>query len=302
MTKNYDHDPVRLRDAADTDGVLSRVLGAAERRLPSAARAEALAKAIEAAALREQASIHADSSWQGLAKLGLRLAGVGLAGVFVSWGAVTLWSGLHAGSGAPARGGAARQPQAPTSIGAPRQPAAREGAPTLPPTAASAGGPRSIAAGRVEPGAHGAAVTAASDVARGTPLVSGRDVGHAKNRSVAHALEPRAPRTALESSTSVATRRSESSPPRRTDVPSELQLLAAAQRALRGSPAEALELANLHEREYPSGVFAEEREEIAVEALLALGFAQAGNERGRAFLERYPKSAHAAAVVRLLRP
>jgi hypothetical protein len=91
-----------------------------------------------------------------------------------------------------------------------------------------------------------------------------------------------------------------SAAPKQTSVPPELQLLAQAQRALRGSPSDALELTALHARAYPAGEFVEEREAIAVEALVALGNKAAARTRGRAFMSRYPSSAYASRVARLV--
>ncbi|MET0385082.1 MAG: hypothetical protein ABW321_03940, partial [Polyangiales bacterium] len=75
-----------------------------------------------------------------------------------------------------------------------------------------------------------------------------------------------------------------------TSTPPELQLMAAAQHALREDPRRALTLAEQHAREYPHGRFVEEREEIAISALMALHQRADGAERARVFLARYPTS------------
>jgi hypothetical protein len=84
-------------------------------------------------------------------------------------------------------------------------------------------------------------------------------------------------------------------------VAPELALLAHAQRALHDNPTLALELADQHARAYPAGAFVEEREAIAIEALIASGHALEGRARGRAFLERHKGSAYAPRVTNLIR-
>lgn len=84
-------------------------------------------------------------------------------------------------------------------------------------------------------------------------------------------------------------------------VPPELSLISAAQRALRDAPQKALELVAQHERAYPHGRFAPEREEIAISALLALDQMAAARARARAFLSRFPTALSAPRVARLLR-
>ena len=93
---------------------------------------------------------------------------------------------------------------------------------------------------------------------------------------------------------------SDGAAPQQTSLMPELQLLAAAQRALHAAPARALALTDKHAEAYPSGRFEQEREEIAIEALLALGQNEAARARARRFLARYPGSTHARRVSQLL--
>jgi hypothetical protein len=83
-------------------------------------------------------------------------------------------------------------------------------------------------------------------------------------------------------------------------VPPELALIADAQRALRTAPAKALALAEQHARAYPAGRFTEEREEIAISALWALGDRLAARTRGEAFLAQHPHALCAPRITRLL--
>lgn len=73
---------------------------------------------------------------------------------------------------------------------------------------------------------------------------------------------------------------------------SEAEFLERARGALGQSPSLALSLANQHRARYPSGVLAEEREVIAIEALKRLGRTAEAERRIEAFSRRYPGSAY----------
>jgi hypothetical protein len=75
-------------------------------------------------------------------------------------------------------------------------------------------------------------------------------------------------------------------------VESEAAFLERARATLATSPARALSLANLHRSRYPSGVLAQEREVIAIEALKRLGRADEAARRSGDFTNRYPGSAY----------
>jgi len=83
------------------------------------------------------------------------------------------------------------------------------------------------------------------------------------------------------------------------DPLAELGLLDEAQRALETDPARALARAEVHRRRFPGGQYAQEREVIAIEALLELERFAAAEQRVRAFLRRFPASSHAVRVSRL---
>lgn len=80
----------------------------------------------------------------------------------------------------------------------------------------------------------------------------------------------------------------------------ELAILNGAQDALAQAPRRALSLVQDHARDYPSGVFAQEREVIAIEALIKLQRSDAAAARGRAFLNVFPTSTHASRVRQML--
>jgi len=81
----------------------------------------------------------------------------------------------------------------------------------------------------------------------------------------------------------------------------ELALLEEAHRLLKHDPAAALLLVEEHERVYPGGVFTQERELLAIEALLGLDRKQPAIERAQRFVQGYAESPHAPRVRALLR-
>jgi hypothetical protein len=76
------------------------------------------------------------------------------------------------------------------------------------------------------------------------------------------------------------------------DPAAELALLERAQQALRGDPRRALELAESHRAQFPRGQFAQEREMLAIEALLGLDRGPAAQRRAALFARRHPQSSH----------
>ena len=91
-----------------------------------------------------------------------------------------------------------------------------------------------------------------------------------------------------------------SSPPAPASAPtpapapeSELSLLKRAREATQSNPAQALALSSEHAKLYPGGALEQEREVIAIDALLRLGRRTEAAKRAGQFQERYPGSAHA---------
>jgi outer membrane protein assembly factor BamD (BamD/ComL family) len=76
------------------------------------------------------------------------------------------------------------------------------------------------------------------------------------------------------------------------DLPAELDLLARARRIVASAPERALQLTAEHARRYQEGVLAQEREVLAIDALMRLGHRDLAATRARRFIERYPDSAH----------
>lgn len=77
---------------------------------------------------------------------------------------------------------------------------------------------------------------------------------------------------------------------------SELQLIDQARAALRNSPTRALALANQHERQFPHGSMAEERDVITISALVAMGQTSRARTLATAFLRENAGSAYARRV------
>jgi hypothetical protein len=72
----------------------------------------------------------------------------------------------------------------------------------------------------------------------------------------------------------------------------ELELLDQAERALHAQPAVALELADRHARRFPAGGYAQEREMIAIQALVRLGRSSDASARAERFRRSFPGSAY----------
>jgi hypothetical protein len=83
--------------------------------------------------------------------------------------------------------------------------------------------------------------------------------------------------------------------------PSEIELLRDARLALRQSPERALALAERHAQLYPQGRLTQERELLAISALVSLGRRTAALARGVRFERTFPSSPYRKQVGELLR-
>ncbi len=87
-----------------------------------------------------------------------------------------------------------------------------------------------------------------------------------------------------------------------SSLAAERDLIDTARAALsRGRADDALAAVQLHATRFPNGSLAEEREFLAVQALVIAGRVDAANERGARFHRRYPKSIFGSPVDALLR-
>jgi hypothetical protein len=83
---------------------------------------------------------------------------------------------------------------------------------------------------------------------------------------------------------------------------SEAELLRDARQVLDRSPLVALSLCEEHRQNYPSGGLSQERELIAIAALLRLGRTSSAEDRAARFRAAYPRSPHLARLDRLVPP
>ena len=86
------------------------------------------------------------------------------------------------------------------------------------------------------------------------------------------------------------------------DAETEAHLLQRAQDALGTNPGEALSLAEAHASKFPAGALGQEREVVAIQALLRLGRGDEARARGAKFLAAFPGSAHRRRIEALLGP
>jgi hypothetical protein len=159
-----------------------------------------------------------------------------------------------------------------------------------------------VASPRAPEDASPSAVTSASSTALPSPISRPAVTAEVTSRPENRATEtPKAPQSALpnapqppptaeSANTPVESAPSIASPP--VENESEAAMLRRAQDALGASPSKALEITSQHMARFPSGNLAQEREVLAIQALLALGRAGEARARAAQFATRYPGSAH----------
>lgn len=109
--------------------------------------------------------------------------------------------------------------------------------------------------------------------------------------------------TEASSSTSSATARSAEAsdvPTAAPPAPTELGLLAEARRVLRSTPSQTLRLTNEHRERFDRGALVEEREVLAIEALVRLEREPQASARAERFRRRFPGSIHASRLSAIL--
>ena len=85
-----------------------------------------------------------------------------------------------------------------------------------------------------------------------------------------------------------------------SDPVAEVALLERAQRSLDVEPREAVAITAEHRKAFPRGALVQEREMLAIDALLRLGDRAAAERRARAFERAFPSSSHRARLADLL--
>jgi hypothetical protein len=290
------HEPMRLR-AADSGAapLLKQLLQSASRMAPSPAHQHALEEAIlrriEAQAERDEAAVQATrprgwfSRAQNIAKLVVVIGLAGAAGI-----GVDAWRSREPVLAPPGSEPASPQP---TAASTPAVATTQQPGHAAASVAASGGEPPATPVPTVDE--QSAALAAGADESKPRRTASSRGPRQSSVRPT-QLGETRG----TASHSPAAGPHDNSSAPEQTNIASELELLARAQRALRDDPEEALELTRLHARAYPTGAFVEEREAIGIEALVATGQSDLARERGREFLSQHKSSAYAARVARVL--
>lgn len=81
---------------------------------------------------------------------------------------------------------------------------------------------------------------------------------------------------------------------------SEATFLRRTRAALAEDPAVALRMTREHASRFPRGVLVQERDVIAIDALVRLGALDEARAKARAFRARYPRSAHASRIATIL--
>lgn len=160
-----------------------------------------------------------------------------------------------------------------------------------------------IAAAAIVAGAGVGAIVVGSSTAKGPPAPS----GVVPPPVVSSVVAPE-PTLALEPLPSASAAQVPSAKPVAKPIPStdeadpalEGPLLHEAQDALRSSPAAALAKTQEHAKKYPRGLFVQEREVIAIEALVALGRTGEAEARAARFDKSFPGSTHKRRIDTLL--
>lgn len=311
-----EHDPDRLFEGGG-DPDVATLLQTLRADGPDAARVEALARAVEQAA----AGGVAGSTASGLSNVVKLKAAKLLALLAVSGGA--LWLATELGTPVDSRTGgpptsetsarafeptfaegfaqddtvASTHEGSPTDTSASRNMGDVQPTPAFPievPTAETLGGKAATVdratndmASRMNSGAPNPASRAAHSTAAAHT--------NSPSSTAARPLEPARSRRAETSGDEAI-----SAPPAAQGWGSELELLSQAQRALKTDATRALSLSREHQRAYPSGVFAEERDALMIDALARLGHASQARTLAARFFERYPRSSHQTRITTIL--
>jgi hypothetical protein len=114
---------------------------------------------------------------------------------------------------------------------------------------------------------------------------------NAERRSESRASETRATQASSSTPSSGSTARAASTS--EIAAPTEVSLLRSAQVALQARPREAFQLTQQHRKLYPNGVFAQERDALAIQALMRSGDTEQARSLAQSFIRSYPSSPHA---------
>lgn len=285
-------DPTRL---GDIDPLLREAFDQARNDQPSAASVDAVVRGVEQAALGASAA-HGDALSSLQAKLVAANSGLVKLAVIVGVSSSLMWAAVHSYRAVVTRATAVQN-------AAPR---------VSPDTGAGRLSATSVDRHADSPPAQ-PSTRSATRLGEYSSVQLPADVGTATRARASSRAEGSVGRSGMATTSEGASRRRAARPksrePRvdeheptrsRAETLPELALLEQAQQALRTSPELALDLTDQHLREYPRGVFAQEREQIAIEALHGAGRIAAMRARARRFQRSFPGSAHNARIAELI--
>jgi hypothetical protein len=148
-----------------------------------------------------------------------------------------------------------------------------------------------VHAGEASRGAQHAAAAGASKGGNDSALDKTRGAASEKHKLAAGSASSAARVERAKATARPSATLSKSSKP--TAPPSEIELLHRAQIALQARPREAFQLTQEHRRFYPEGEFAQERDALAIQALLRVGDTEKARDLAASFIRAYPSSPHA---------
>lgn len=238
------------------------------------------------------ASLQAATSTAAASSAGLStMAKVGM-GAVVAVGAVALWLGMRS----------PESPPEPEPVASVITAGSESWAPRAPKTETP---PEEPVREPVQGDAHDAktlepALTVEPDPASSSAPIEGIELTTAKPIGGATSVGEPAARRRRASKSSRADAIEPVKPTLDDSVLREARMVAKARSHLTGEPQRALSLVQQAEKEFPYGQLVEERRAIAIQALVALGREDEAHRHADAFLARYGRGAHAAAVRRAL--
>ena len=179
-------------------------------------------------------------------------------------------------------------------------PAPRSVPPPVPEPVAAAPAPRALAPAPVEVAPAPVEVAPAAVAAAAAPMGprTRPTVPRTSRRPPVAAPPDRAGELPMAPPAAVASPSPAAAPP--SDRPTEIELLRAARRNIATSPARALDIVGEHQERFPRGALAQEREALAVEALVRVGRRAEARRRAERFLQRHPDSVHRSRIETIL--
>ena len=299
----FDRDPVRWTASPElAPEELRAPLAAAAGEGPSALQMKSLALklaaisagtavAASAATAKAAATTASGASAKAAGALTLGKALTSLAIVGVVGTSAVLWQRNHEARHAPTPNAVQHTPR----VEAPAQPAPAPAQPSQATRSLSAPVPTPVVE-PLEPAAHHVAPEAAEQAPSQVPTTRKADAARGRARKAGSVRAVQAPSDGSHVNAQHAEpkhRATSEVVAASADVPSEVELLRRARAALASRPRAAYALTEEHREHYPHGVFVQERDALAIEALLRAGDQDLARDLARRFIRDYPASPHA---------